>query len=203
MDHQVEYAVRMLWGGAGQAEIPSSFVDLSDLRQVPDHQECWLDDRGRLLVFEILEHQASVENSAAAQFFFRDLAQSNGASEASALSFSPFPALLSTFEKALAPAITAHVCPGVGYQLVQMGRDFDLRGIPREGQEEKRIKVELAAIRILIHQTDLLITLSTPVLRSDGDPEADVTTSGIIPSDVFRRVLDSFTITDWDLFQSP
>jgi hypothetical protein len=201
MVHRGEFAVQKLWGGAVEAEISSSFVDMSDLRQVPDHQECWLDERGRLLVFEILEHQAFVEDSSAARYFFQDLAQANGANDASASSFSTYGSPGSTFSRALAPAVTAQVCLGAGQQRVRMGRDFDLRGIPVEGQEERKIKVEVAAVRIPQLKTDVLITLSTPVLRS-GDPK-DGTTSEILPSVLLRRAVESFSIIDLKLFQSP
>ena len=43
---------------------------------VPDHQECWQDTEGRLLVVEILERQQQVEDHNAAQYFFDDLAPS-------------------------------------------------------------------------------------------------------------------------------
>ena len=45
-----------LFGGALSASVPASFADVSDIRQVPDHQEVWLDRNGfTSIVFEILE----------------------------------------------------------------------------------------------------------------------------------------------------
>ena len=45
-----------LFGGAITANIPTSFADVSDIRQVPDHQEVWLDKNGfTSIVIDILE----------------------------------------------------------------------------------------------------------------------------------------------------
>ncbi|KAK5135051.1 hypothetical protein LTR08_005711 [Meristemomyces frigidus] len=45
-----------LFGGALTASLPSTFTDVSEMRQVPDHQEVWLDPNGfTSIVVEILE----------------------------------------------------------------------------------------------------------------------------------------------------
>ena len=45
-----------LFGGALTVSLPSTFTDVSNLRQVPDHQEVWLDSEGfTSVVIEILE----------------------------------------------------------------------------------------------------------------------------------------------------
>lgn len=88
-----EFAERLLFGGALTCRIPARFRDVSDVRQVPDHQECWQgraiaddgsegdgDEGGEadsVLVFEILERQP-VDADHAAAYFFADLAESNG-----------------------------------------------------------------------------------------------------------------------------
>eukprot|EP00523_Entomoneis_sp_CCMP467_P007403 CAMPEP_0168734562 /NCGR_PEP_ID=MMETSP0724-20121128/8878_1 /TAXON_ID=265536 /ORGANISM="Amphiprora sp., Strain CCMP467" /LENGTH=152 /DNA_ID=CAMNT_0008781671 /DNA_START=959 /DNA_END=1421 /DNA_ORIENTATION=+ len=64
-------ASRPLFGGV--------LDDVSDIQQVPDHQECWTSSgTGALLVIEILEYQSAVSNEAAAAYFYKDLAESNG-----------------------------------------------------------------------------------------------------------------------------
>jgi Ran-interacting Mog1 protein len=203
------YCLRQLWGGAAQAVIPSSFIDLSDLRQVPDHQECWMDDAGtgggtsdqqdaasRLLVFELLEHRDSVQDSDAARFYFADLADANGAHD-DVTSFvdvppSAFPLTGGTAQ------LGRSVFLGVGTQRVRMGRDHDLRGLPRVGQEVRDVRVEIAVIRLPAHQTDLLITLTTPTTgQSEGDP-----VSSISLSEPFQRAVGTFDIGDWSLLGS-
>merc|ERR1712170_184349 len=68
------YSERPLFGGAISCDIPSAWRDVSDVRQVPDHQECWQEIDGAVLVVEILDRQ-EVGDHSAASFFFADLAR--------------------------------------------------------------------------------------------------------------------------------
>ena len=50
------YKLAPLFGGAITASIPATYTDVSAIRQVPDHQEVWLDSEGfTSIVVEILE----------------------------------------------------------------------------------------------------------------------------------------------------
>jgi Ran-interacting Mog1 protein len=74
-------ADRPLFGGAIACRIPEHWQDVSNVRQVPDHQECWRDvsvSNGAAFVVEILDHQVSVPHLDAARYFFDDLAEANG-----------------------------------------------------------------------------------------------------------------------------
>jgi hypothetical protein len=86
-----------LYGGAMQCVMPSGWRDVSEVRQVPDHQEVWqdctvppepdgsvrettwLDGANGCVIFEILDRQDDVTDKDAPAFFFEDLADSNGA----------------------------------------------------------------------------------------------------------------------------
>lgn len=86
---------RNLYGGAMAISIPSKWRDVSDVRQVPDHQEVYQDctfvtnnheqevvqdgyaGTGGCLVIEILERQDEVNDEEAPHFFFHDLADAN------------------------------------------------------------------------------------------------------------------------------
>ncbi|KAF2723446.1 Mog1p/PsbP-like protein [Polychaeton citri CBS 116435] len=51
-----QYTKRDLYGGAIVCDLPSNFADVSDIRQVPDNQEVWLDANGYTsIIFDILE----------------------------------------------------------------------------------------------------------------------------------------------------
>lgn len=146
----------------------------------------------RLLVFELLEHRASVQDSDAARFYFADLAEANGSND-DVTSFVDVPS-----SPLLSVSPTRNVALGVGTQRVRMGRDHDLRGRPREGQEVRDVRVEIAVIRLPAHQTDLLITLTTPTTaQSEG---------GSVPStslsEPFQRAVGTFDIVDWSLLGS-
>ena len=155
------------------------------MRQVPDHQECYLDvEGGRLLALEILEQQA-IDNENAPSFFFHDLAESNGATD---LSFATQPDVSDVHPVGLPAEATLGF--GSGTQKVRMGRDFDLFGNPRQ-QDVRTILVELCIIRLPSRSSDLLITLSSP---------SETFTPHTQPSDDFREVVSNLQIIDWARF---
>ena len=57
------------------SDLPERFLDVSDARPVPDHQEVWGDpSRDQSLVVEAVERAADVADADAGAFFFGDLA---------------------------------------------------------------------------------------------------------------------------------
>ena len=86
-----------LFGGAISCRLPMGYMDLANMRQVPDHQECYMevhldnknssnnhnnnsDDEkpSSVFIMEILEQQQHVEHDRILEYLFRDLAESNG-----------------------------------------------------------------------------------------------------------------------------
>jgi hypothetical protein len=207
---QQESVIRPLFGGAIQARIPASFRDVSDVRQVPDHQECWQQleagdaggggGHGCLLVVEVLQHQQDVANDGAAAYFFQDLAESNASLQSSFVAVPPGRMSIATRNLALPP--DAALCFGVGHQRVRMGRDFDISGNRRLDQEEKFIRVDLCVIRLPSVSTDLLVTVSTPTANDPPNENSNVQQQQqpVATSEVFREVLSTLEIRDWGLF---
>ena len=58
-----------LYGGAITCQIPERFLDCSEFRQVPDHQEVFIDKNqsDQSIIFEILEQQNKVKDDSIAQ----------------------------------------------------------------------------------------------------------------------------------------
>lgn len=177
---------RPFFGGAIACDVPQDWRDVSDIRQVPDHQECWQDTFGRVLVVEILARQAEITDAQAAEYFFKDLAEANGTTPAD-MQFVPQGQLVNL----MGLPETATLCFGTGYQKVAIGRDTDIAGNPRT-QEVRSIRVELCAIRLAHVATELLVTLSSP---SEAIPQGTPQ-----PTEAFVRILGSLQIQDWGLF---
>ena len=76
------WELRDLFGGAIICALPISFEDVSVLRQVPDHQEVFVDKDTELsLIVELLSYDESVSDERAASHYFEDLSQCNEAQE--------------------------------------------------------------------------------------------------------------------------
>lgn len=183
-----ELKICPLFGGAIEIKIPKKWVDVSDLRQVPDNQECWMDkDEDRMLVVEILEYQ-NVADHEAARYFYSDLAEINSSDaddycDMSAVSIPFF---------ATQPSLKVSLCYGCGYQSVQIGSNFKSNEL-RTNHNFHRTKIELCVIRLVQQQADLLISLSTPTGRHDLPTNHQF-------SDIFTQILHSFRVVDWKLF---
>jgi hypothetical protein len=176
-----------LYGGAIVCDIPSSWKDVSDMRQVPDHQEVFLGPAPvePSLVIESLDHQASVSNDAAAKYFFDDLSEANGCS----LSDGSVTSFATTTASTAATSPPLAMFTGIGMQRIAKGLDKDMAGNPRVNPIID-VEVELCVIRLPQVTTDLLVTLS----RTKSAPARTEL------SEEFKRILSTLQIRDWDLF---
>jgi hypothetical protein len=192
------FTERPLFGGAITCESPTAWRDVSDIRQIPDHQECFQETEGAVLVVDILQRQAEVSDADAAAFFFNDLAESNGVTSASDIRWEtrpPPPRTATAIEQTNDNNATI-LCAGIGFQKVALGRDYDYEGNRRQDQEVRLIRVELCVFRLARVETDLLVTISKPVPNPNEPPYEDPQPW----SDAFQRVVSTLRIRDWGLF---
>ncbi|KAI8917377.1 Ran-interacting Mog1 protein-domain-containing protein, partial [Entophlyctis helioformis] len=77
---QLAVADRPLYGGAMTAAVPANFVDASQLREVPDHQEVFVDMTGESsMIVELLEAEDGDNVVMSAQRHYAQLADDNDA----------------------------------------------------------------------------------------------------------------------------
>ncbi|KAG0262963.1 hypothetical protein BGZ95_003919, partial [Linnemannia exigua] len=75
-----------LYGGAITINLPSKFGNISHVREVPDHQEVFVNvDEDQSVIVEILELAAEATDENCAAFHFQQLAEDNDAEDASAI----------------------------------------------------------------------------------------------------------------------
>jgi len=177
------FTQRQFFGGAIVCDVPTAWKDISDLRQVPDHQEVYLGadmPNEPNLVVEILEHQSTVSDREAPQYLFQDLAEANESQETSFKLRHP------------SPSSSEYVFfTGKGQQVIAMGRSHDIHGNALQ-QEIRYSQIELGVLRLPQVGTDLLVTISQKKVASTDNSEPF--------SADFQRILSSFKIRDWNLF---
>ncbi|XP_071717312.1 uncharacterized protein [Rutidosis leptorrhynchoides] len=194
-----QFPQRQLFGGAISTSFPLRFEDVSTIREVPDHQEVFVDpERDDSLIIEILEMKDDVADSASATWFLQDLASEQGAEgnivteqsaifEAQELGYRNVPSVITT--------ATAQMAISKG----------------RQGREAQNlVKVYLANLRLKGVRTDILITAYEPVFISPLSESAQSVGAGAtVPAvesgrtpmgDVFKQVVSTFRINDWNLF---
>ncbi|KAJ4711315.1 Ran guanine nucleotide release factor [Melia azedarach] len=196
------YSERPLFGGAISSTFPHRFEDVSKIRQVPDHQEVFVDpSRDESLIFELLDFKHDVGDTGSAAWFLQDLAteqdaegctllEQSGVVEVPGLCYRTVPAVVTT---------------AVGQMAISKGR---------QGREAQNIvKVYLANLRLKEVGTDVLVTAYEPLVINPLSESASTvgagiavpaTQSGFMPmSEVFRLAVSSFKVNEWSLFGAP
>ncbi|VEU37001.1 unnamed protein product [Pseudo-nitzschia multistriata] len=203
------HVTQPLFGGAIACDLPAGWKDLSDVRPIPDNQECFqnslVDENPIMLVVEILERQEQIGDQDAASFFFNELAERNDVLQTKndirffTLAEPVLATALLGDASVVAGTNTVLTCAGYGYQKVAMGRDYDNAGNSRrENQEVKCIRVDLCVLRLQAQETDLLVTISRPV--DDINLNEASLDSSSAESAILSQVISTFRIDNWGLF---
>ncbi|KAK0150212.1 Ran guanine nucleotide release factor [Merluccius polli] len=187
---------RPLFGGAMSARVPPGARDVSDLREVPDHQEAFAHGHtDQSLVVELLELQAHVADRDAARYHFEDLAGSNEARGGGPGTPAAAAALLPRSELALVQCSSAWVLSGA-----QCVSKFN-----EEARNE--VAVHLGLFRLPQFSTDVLVTFNDPVRISPASSSASGPSGPSGPQSAepwtvhdFHRLLHSLTLHDPGLF---
>ncbi|KAH7515926.1 uncharacterized protein LOC125418413 [Ziziphus jujuba] len=197
--YQDFFSEHSLFGGAIASTFPNRFQDVSNIRQVPDHQEVFVDPaRDESLIFELLDLKHDVGDNGSATWFLQDLAteqeaegsmvvEQSGVIEAPTLCFRNIPAVVTT---------------AVGQMAISKGR---------QGREAQNIvRVYVANLRLKEVNTDVLVTAYEPIHINPLSESANAvdagfavpaTQSGCMPmAEVFKLAVSSFKVNDWNLF---
>lgn len=188
-----------LFGGKISCTFPHRFQDVSNIREVPDHQEVFADpNRDESLIIELLELKPDVADNGSAAWFLQDLAseqdaegsvviEQSGVLEAPGLMYNNVPAVVTTV---------------VGQMAISKGQ---------QGREAQNlVKVYLANLRLKGVDTDVLVTAYEPIVINPLSESADTVGAGVavpaaqagcLPMDeVFKLAVTSFRVHDWGLF---
>ncbi|KAL5828815.1 hypothetical protein ACOSQ3_018283 [Xanthoceras sorbifolium] len=190
---------RPLFGGAIATTFLHRFQDVSNIRQVPDHQEVFVDPaRDESLIFELLDFKHDVGDDGSVAWFLQDLAteqdaegctllEKSGVVEVPGLRYRNIPAVITT---------------AVGQMAISKGR--------QEREAQNIVRVYLANLRLKEVGTDVLVTAYEPILINPMSESASAvgaglavpaTQSGIMPlSEVLKLAVSSFKVNDWSLF---
>ncbi|XP_057950178.1 uncharacterized protein LOC131145111 [Malania oleifera] len=187
---------RPLFGGAVTSTFPHRLQDLSNIRQVPDHQEAFADPaRDESLIFELLDLKRDVSDNESAVWFFQDLMTEQDAGNLG-------------MEAVEQPRMVyygnmpAVMTKAVGQMDISKGR---------QGREaQNKVKVFLANLRLKGAGTDVLITAYEPILINPLSESASTVGAGFaVPAaqcgcmpmaEIFELAVSTFKVHDWSLF---
>ncbi|KAG9302234.1 hypothetical protein G9A89_008724 [Geosiphon pyriformis] len=184
-----------LFGGACLANIPPHFMDVSDIREIPDNQEVFADpNTDQSIIVEILELVAEASDPASiVSFHFSSVAFDNDAENHSTLQQS---GLLNPNDFPNLPSDTSMFFAS-GQQLVAKFNE-------RDPNARNLVNIFLAVIRLPQHSTDIVITYNIPILIGSTSSSRLTAREGNVHVgfEEFKAFLKSFRIVDWGLFGS-
>ena len=185
-----QFCVRNLFGGAFQISLPSQFIDLSNFRLVPDHQEVWSDaHRDQSIIVELVEFVEGEKDGDAAKYHFNDIAETSNSMETKIVSSGVFAS------NTLSVATKYHCSWTFGTQKVSKGRDGT--------KKANVIALYLVLIRLKQYGTDLLISFNAPIRiheESQAKSAKNAVQSPEVSLQLFKQIVSTFNIKDLSIF---
>ncbi|KPI85641.1 putative Ran-binding protein [Leptomonas seymouri] len=193
-----------LFGGAMRIRLPTSMVDVSDFRQVPDNQEVYADSTtGASFIIELLSRQRSVANEDAGAFFFHDLANDNGCSlddiqgcVTTELPPSAYPRLSAVSSSSSGAQRCDFACLTTGMQCISK--------YTNEEAKKNDVFVGLVVLRFTPPvSTEVLVSLSCPACVHPESSEARVVERLVTEEDrhdILQQATASLEVLEWALF---
>ncbi|KAF2641537.1 Mog1p/PsbP-like protein [Massarina eburnea CBS 473.64] len=177
-----------LFGGAITVDLPTVFGDTSQIRQVPDHQEVFLDINGYSgAIIEILEYVDKPTDEEALQYHFADLVDGTG--DATNL-----------LGQGRATMVKVPNHPVLSLHFIQTP--------PAPDRPNRKtadfVAIHLILLRLKDQGTDIMITINSPHYPGEYEKpaqEGELTQLMTDAEVVKERILQTFEISDWGLFQ--
>ena len=161
--------------------LPASFVDVSQVRQIPDNQEVFVNmQNDQSVIVELLELEAEVADADAGKHHFDTLAAANEAESASEV------LRVDTLGVADVPRFPPSTAASLltGRQLVAKFNKKD-RDI---------VDIYLAVVRLREHTTDVLVSFNLP------RPAGDLDVPAPMDADAVRQCVSTLAVLDYGLF---
>ena len=196
------------FGGAIATRFPCKFIDVSDFRAVPDHQEVWTEDAPQYplaLICEILEYKKDIKDENSAQFFFEDLASLNNAADEQAYEIVSTSMCVAGHNSGNKGSEISRLPKGTLVHCLKGRSIIDRR---KDGTVKAHCITWLANVRLPQVGTDILITLTLPLETltdgSNSEPsKANIPAFKSLESrgeETFRFILKNFNVKNWGLF---
>ncbi|KAF9284072.1 hypothetical protein BGZ68_004922 [Mortierella alpina] len=195
-----------LYGGAITMSLPRKFENICNVREVPDHQEVFVNvDEDQSVIVEILELAAEASDEACAPFHFQQLAEDNDAEDASVVQSV---SILNNAELPTWPADTK-IYLLLGQQRIAK---FNERQRQQEAQvlhqamvqQDARnlVQIMMVVFRLPRHETDIVVSYNVPLQISETSSSKQVAHEGNIQeAEVwFKNLIGSFQVREWGLF---
>ncbi|KAI8575645.1 hypothetical protein K450DRAFT_260826 [Umbelopsis ramanniana AG] len=168
---------RPLFGGALSAPLRQSYLDASQIRQIPDNQEVFVDaNTEQSLIIELLDLVPVAKEKEIAKYHFQQLAEDNEAKEAIVNDIS----LLEATSNPSLPSDSSQIYVLKGLQKISKFNE----------QQLHHVNIVMAIIRLAKVHTDVAISVNVP----EGQGQIELVESEML------QLVKGFKVNDWSLF---
>ncbi|KAJ3158488.1 hypothetical protein HDU86_002713 [Geranomyces michiganensis] len=186
---------RALYGGAMEMSVPPSFLDVSVVRQVPSHQEVFVDQlTDQSIMIELLDLAEEAHGDEVGRYHFAQLASDNNALQSEVIS-----------QEGIDMQLVFPSLPPTAKATIVTGRQLIAKFNEESADAHNVVLICLAVVRMPEVATDLLLSLNFPTMLAPLSSSAAAVsrpTGGdeLVAKEVFSRMLQSLRILDWSLF---
>ncbi|KAF3910759.1 hypothetical protein ABW20_dc0100478 [Dactylellina cionopaga] len=204
----INFVKKDLFGGAITANSPSNWMDMSDIRQVPDNQECFIDLTGLATeIFELNERVEKENDEGAIKFHLADI-------------FEDSPYKIWNSRKLEAGEIPG--LPNIPAYTMLITTPYVENRRNKVGHASQFVALAIVIIRLEQQKTDIVITANMPHSYEDAIAEKSLCRPGLeaelgFPDnyvwkhdeagkalktllEIIEEGVKTFTIHDWGLF---
>ncbi|KAG0249995.1 hypothetical protein BG011_008736 [Mortierella polycephala] len=199
-----------LYGGAMTMNLPQKFGSISHVREVPDHQEVFVNvDEDQSVIIEILEMAAETTDDGCAAFHFQQLAEDNDAEDDSVVQS------VSRLNNADLPTwpVDTKIYLLLGQQRIakfnerQRQQEAQAQGNAQQLTPDARnlVQIMMVVFRLPRHDTDIVLSYNVPLQISETSSSKQVAHEGNLQEAEawFRNLVGSYQVRDWGLFGEP
>ncbi|KAI8590988.1 hypothetical protein BDZ88DRAFT_412998 [Geranomyces variabilis] len=186
---------RALYGGAMQINVPASFLDVSVVRQVPSHQEVFVDQlTDQSIMIELLDLVEEAHGDEVGRYHFAQLASDNDAAESEIIT-----------QEGIDVATVLPSLPPTTKATIVTGRQSIAKFNEQSADAHNVVLICLAVVRLPDVATDLLLSLNCPTVLAPLSSSAAAVPrpaagDELEAKEIFARMLHSLRILDWSLF---
>jgi len=188
------FARTQFFGGGLECFLPKSFEDVSAVRDIPDHQEVYVDKETEMsFICELLTYETEVGNDTIAEYVFDDLASCNEAQD-------------KVIDSQNSLVGTDHL-HGAGpcFRCQLNGRQVVTKLSQERNTVADVVQIHLMILRLPKIATDILLSLNVPLTHIESTVNA-LSIAENAPRDseqirdILHHIMATFKVNDWALF---
>lgn len=191
-----DFAPRELFGGAIITNLPKDFIDASDLRQIPDHQEVFLSPRTLTsVIFEINEYVAKANDADAVHFHFTDVMPESDRLESDLAA--PTAVTIPSLKDFQAYVLEGAIIETIVDKKAPSNLPVEWQQTPET--KEVKTRVYQLVIRMKKYETDLCVRINVP--HKELEIQGKVKEEEGYAENMMEEIVKSLEVKDFGLFE--